>query len=1259
MIGKQILNYRIEKLIGKGGMGSVYLASNINIDQKVAVKVLNPDLAHNDQIKKRFQREAVTLASLDHPNIVKFLNYVENEEGIFLIMEYVRGRTLDDYIKNVSGPVTEERILNLFGAVLDAFTYAHKQGVVHRDIKPSNILITNDLKVKILDFGIARIIKETVPGMTEAGTKMGTAMYMSPEQVRGKDVDSRSDIYALGVVLHQMVTGVAPYDDTTMSEFDINVRVVEEKLPRAKTFYPYVSDKMQTIIDKACEKEVHKRYQSCEEFKYDVVKAIKPEEAVKPKTRPVSKWSLVAAGVVLLIASFWFWDYSRVKTRYYKDFVEQWGVPQGIHKLSRNDVKHRNASYRFEYRKGKLRRFTRVNSAGKIREHNDSEHTEHPNDMKLYYSDNGKLSYSEYLDRNGKVLFKKVYNANLNVVTFKHADEFETEFALSARTTESFKSPFSDNSDEHGQISRYLITYDKDGYPEKIQYAKYQNILAGDKDGIFGRLYVRDSKGRVTEEHYLGYDGKPKATKKGMGMKKHVYDENDDWTETHYLDVNGGQAYEELTGVPVVKLHFDKYGNRTSEEYCSANGTLVLRRDVKCAGSEYKYDNRGNVIENFCFDTERKICTAYNGVAGYEAVYDEDGNIVKMTCFDAEHHPCLSNDGNAGYEAVFDAKGNMIEQWMTDEKGRPCLVKDGYAGYKVKLDSLGNPVEYMTYGIDKKPCLQNDGTAGYQAQYNAMNKIVKLINIGTDLMPCYDKNDLAIVCFRYDKRGNETGRTFFDKTGKHRKSGAENIAGWNSEYDDQGNEISRSFYNADSTVCLVDDGYAKWTARFDERGNQVAVRYFGTDGKLCLSGDGYAGWNSGFDERGNVIETTYVDTREKPLEGYLICKYAYDEKDNETESWLYNADGTLDLNSDGYAGYRSAYNDRNQEIERKYFGKNKQAVKIKDGYSIVRYQYDDRGNQTEAAYFDENGHPCLTTDKIARQTSSYNSQGQVIRQIYYDENGNPASYQGGSPEVTAKYDKWGNITELACYDGKGNLTKGENGFAVKKLEFDRKGNLLMEAFFDVREKPCYAKEGHYAKGVYAYNSNGKLTESKYYSDDGQLRKKEYAIIRTTYNDQGQEAETAYFDNQDHPCNYAADLPYCRFVNEYENSGKLLRTKYYKLNGDVLATLDPEGNRVYSNNEVRNYVSNIATPQIIVDGLEFEKASLNQTTVTFVWRLTDWSMYEMSDSKKEAFKDSIKEIAEERDDVKNLSSINYRVSIRVQDKAGRKLFYLNF
>jgi serine/threonine protein kinase len=265
MIGKRILNYEIKKLLGEGGMGNVYLAEHTQLGRKVAVKSLHPQLVKNEGLRARFKNEASTMAHLQHPKIVALYDYVEESDGLYLVMEYVEGLPLDEYIREKSGPIPSETAIPMMIQILDAFSYAHSKGIVHRDIKPSNIIISDRDEIKILDFGIAKLLSEAGNKLTKTGTQMGTVFYMSPEQVQGKDIDIRSDIYSLGVTFYQMLTGISPYDGMT-TEFEVYSKIVSEPLPNASSLYPGVPIFLDKVILKATSKNKEERFQNCEKF---------------------------------------------------------------------------------------------------------------------------------------------------------------------------------------------------------------------------------------------------------------------------------------------------------------------------------------------------------------------------------------------------------------------------------------------------------------------------------------------------------------------------------------------------------------------------------------------------------------------------------------------------------------------------------------------------------------------------------------------------------------------------------------------------------------------------------------------------------------------------------------------------------------------------------------------------------------------------------------------------------------------------------
>lgn len=283
MIGKTINNYVIERKLGGGGMGNVYFARHNRVDRMVAIKVLHQELFTNENIRNRFKNEANALIKLVHPNIVKIYDYVEQDNFACLVMEYIEGYTLDDYITKVSGPLVTEKAIPVICSILDAVQYAHDNNIFHRDIKPGNIMVSKDgAKVRIMDFGIAKIIDNENFKATKANTQLGTPFYMSPEHVKGLAYTAASDIYSLGVTLYEMVTGKCPYHDIT-NLFKLHSKIVNEPLPPTSIYYPDVATNLQAAIIKATQKDPSKRFRSCTAFKNFLLSETKPKTESPPR----------------------------------------------------------------------------------------------------------------------------------------------------------------------------------------------------------------------------------------------------------------------------------------------------------------------------------------------------------------------------------------------------------------------------------------------------------------------------------------------------------------------------------------------------------------------------------------------------------------------------------------------------------------------------------------------------------------------------------------------------------------------------------------------------------------------------------------------------------------------------------------------------------------------------------------------------------------------------------------------------------------
>jgi serine/threonine protein kinase len=268
MIGKVVGNYRIERKLGEGGMGAVYQGVDMMLEREVAIKVLRPELASQPQVVERFRSEAVTLAKLNHPNIATLYSFFRQGDDFFMVLEFVRGETLDSVIAS-RGAMGSERAIPLFCQALDGIDHAHRYGIIHRDIKPANMMLTENSGLKVLDFGIARILGTS--RMTKAGHLIGTIEYMSPEQVKGLDTDARSDIYSLGMLLYEMLTGRTPFQ--IENEFEL-MRAQIEQMPSApRTINPEISEAVEAAIMRAIAKNPAERFQTAGEFRQTLLSA--------------------------------------------------------------------------------------------------------------------------------------------------------------------------------------------------------------------------------------------------------------------------------------------------------------------------------------------------------------------------------------------------------------------------------------------------------------------------------------------------------------------------------------------------------------------------------------------------------------------------------------------------------------------------------------------------------------------------------------------------------------------------------------------------------------------------------------------------------------------------------------------------------------------------------------------------------------------------------------------------------------------------
>src|ERR1041384_2788046 len=276
MIGQTVSHYRIREQLGSGGMAEVYLAEDLNLDRNVALKMLPPELAKDEECLHRFEQEAKAASALNHPNILTIHEIGQSGELRFIVSEYIKGENLRERLARE--PLRFGEVLEIAVQVADALVAAHKAGIIHRDIKPENIMLGEDGFVKLVDFGVAKLNRVTKldcegPTLrmrkTSSDTVLGTVAYMAPEQLQGKEIDARVDVWSLGVCLYEMIAGRSPFLQETLGSTSAAV-LRDEFTPLDEN----VPAELKRIVAKALQKDPNKRYQTAKDLWLDL-KALK------------------------------------------------------------------------------------------------------------------------------------------------------------------------------------------------------------------------------------------------------------------------------------------------------------------------------------------------------------------------------------------------------------------------------------------------------------------------------------------------------------------------------------------------------------------------------------------------------------------------------------------------------------------------------------------------------------------------------------------------------------------------------------------------------------------------------------------------------------------------------------------------------------------------------------------------------------------------------------------------------------------------
>lgn len=838
--------------------------------------------------------------------------------------------------------------------------------------------------------------------------------------------------------------------------------------------------------------------------------------------------------LLLVLAGIGIWDYNRSTYEYYADYVDVFGVPQGVCKLTADQKNHRQHSFRFEYKRvpfgepnaysWRLFSVSYVNSVDILQEYNGVIADRFAKQTYYYNKETGKLAYVENYDHYKTLLCRYQYSkrdgVDACIVDIEGGSKDRTlgfsRVSSTSRTAEENKS---------SNITRFIFLRDSIGHIiRKTFHSNNDYILdrsiTADYDGVFGHSYKLDSIGRIVEVLFLNKEMEPFQTSGGFSRIKFEFDKFSNHKSCAYYNLDN-----HLTQSPLGWAKFedisDLYGNCIEERTFDAD-----LKPWKHEGAEirkWKYNSKGFQVEEMFFDDKGNLCPNEYYYAISKSKYNEWGQELESRSYDAHGKPVMANDEYFTVKMIYDKNRNPTGFSAYDISGSPCYTKDGFSSWKTIYNDAHFPIEETYYGIDGKPCLRNEGYSKVVNTWNDQNQLIEEQFFGVDGKPCLKEGGLSVVKYAYDERGNKCEESYYGTkrepilcvTGYHKKR---------TVFNDKGDVLENIFYDIHDKPCVFERGYAYRYYTYDSKGNNVTIEYYDSNRKPCLSYEGmhierYEYDNSGnvikmisYDDKGNIVANkegcfivlkeydkdgrvtkfTYLDKNGNLYPnkeyGYAMVEMEYNAIGLEARCSYYNEKKKLFLYGDDHAIVETKYDSRYNKTEIRFYDENG-ILGAKDGIAIMKYQYDDRSNKLEESNYDENEKLCKDEDGISICKYTYDEKNRIISMTSYGPDRKPILNKYKYCKYTLNYDNRGNEIMRRFYDINGKPCIRDYGHSASVKKYDERNHLVQMEYLDTQMKPINNKDG-FSKKVYTYSDNFNSTTCKYYDVNGKLIKEE-------------------------------------------------------------------------------------------------------------------------------------------------------------------------
>lgn len=820
-------------------------------------------------------------------------------------------------------------------------------------------------------------------------------------------------------------------------------------------------------------------------------------------------WITVAS--VFLLCALGIYDYNRTKIEYYADFVDRWGVAEGIIPLDDDQVSHRHHSYKFEYTRvpfgekdfysWRLKRVSLVNSKGVISDYVPDHHAFFYPIQEFEYTD-GYVTDIINRDTYKRVVMrysvKDDYEHNTACLIDMEGKEKRQGSAYLDASTTSMMHDVNSNSTK-SKIKRFHYTRNEDGYITKITYHANDGddltgTAIGDNNNIYGKLFELDSLGRIATLTYINNEGRLMTDKFGVGSIKYTYDSLGETASTIYLDNN-----EHLTN-----------------------------NEQRFAIISAKFDKYGNIIEQWNEGSDGKLCFDYKNRHRRVIKYDSMGCIIEDKYYDINGNLCYCSDNYAIQRAEYDLKGRPIKVMYYDIDDKPCYIKNNFSEFRAKYNSNDCVIEYSFYGINNLPCMETEyGVHKMRFNVNEYNYVVE--------QAFYDTDNKAIISPFY---------------GFHRQV---------NEFDDYHRLVAIKYLDCNSKPSINTQDYtSKCVYSYDHRGNMSKIEHFDSENNPSVCKNGYARVVYGYDNYGNLASESYYGIDNNPIyiDMYASVKCDYYPNSKLKECRYYDEDGKLCLNNYWYSISRFKYDNNGNQIEVSYFDTDTLPTYYKDGlYHSLRSEYDSNGDCVLESYYDINNNITRNSKYLyAIGKYKYDQFHRVTESAYYDENKIPCFYDKEYHILRTQYDNKGNILKYSIYDTKGLLTISREGTAVIQKEYDEKNNCIRTDYKDAKGRNVNQENSWYSTELVKYNLLGQVARKEYLNKDGipclfnsfiAERSLLYSSVEYDYDDKGHCINIRYFDENGQ---FASTMSYAQKLISYDEMGRIIEEKYKQHNG---------------------------------------------------------------------------------------------------------------